>query len=658
MKKKVLVLLASALLLLQGVACPPKPTPTPIIIVVTPTPIEAPPTPTEVPATPTPSPIPTPAAREVEVHPLAFAIGPEGPYGMTSRCKVSVEPNPERELRVGFYEEEVAGTGPMWRSSGWMASIVGSFLMGVDLAEYRFTFDIGGRIDGPSAGGLMTVAVLACLLGDEVKEEASMTGTINPDGTIGPVGGIPQKIEGAVEAGKKLVLVPVGQRYSFDIAKQEWVDVVEHGRRLGVEVKEVSDIYQAYEILTGKELPKPEGAKDERPELPPGAFDRVRAKAREWYARYSEIRAEYDAIDDAFKLDVEMMALADESARKSDNYFGQGMMMSAYGEALEAALYATSAYETARLTEVLLTSGVDAAIDHVRAKSAVETKITALLERLRVEKPRTLDDVIALGEAYGNLSLAMGLKDMALSVLSWEAETEEELLSQIYLSDFFFAITDHAIELSEDAIEIGMGFGAVPAPSEEEVGRIAEVLRRATEANINYFETVILEEIAEALGVHPKVIKRAFMGQEFSYTFALSSLNAIPLIEEKFGPGLEINYAVLGASLGSYQLSSLLLAKYYSLDAEVDETGKIVSVKREKALIELFDFVERRTRETIALARSVGCEPVHPILYYEFAKGLREGDMEDKFMALEYFWLASTQAQAMAILSGAARLVP
>jgi len=46
------------------------------------------------------------------------------------------------------------------------------------------------------------------------------------------------------------------------------------------------------------------------------------------------------------------------------------------------------------------------------------------------------------------------------------------------------------------------------------------------------------------------------------------------------------------------------------------------------------------------------------VLYYDFAKGLREGDMEDKLRAINFFWLASTDAQILSILSGKAKLIP
>ena len=38
-----------------------------------------------------------------------------------------------------------------------------------------------------------------------------MTGTINPDGGIGPVGGIPHKLDAAAQQGASLFIVPEGQ---------------------------------------------------------------------------------------------------------------------------------------------------------------------------------------------------------------------------------------------------------------------------------------------------------------------------------------------------------------------------------------------------------------------------------------------------------------
>lgn len=49
---------------------------------------------------------------------------------------------------------------------------------------------------------LSTVGVLSLQYGDEVIDGVTMTGTINPTGTVGVVGGIPEKIQGAIDSKK------------------------------------------------------------------------------------------------------------------------------------------------------------------------------------------------------------------------------------------------------------------------------------------------------------------------------------------------------------------------------------------------------------------------------------------------------------------------
>ncbi len=67
-------------------------------------------------------------------------------------------------------------------------------------------------IGGPSAGAIMTVATIALLENWDMDNRTVMTGMINPDGSIGPVGGIPKKIDAAyLQVGAKRFLVPKGQ---------------------------------------------------------------------------------------------------------------------------------------------------------------------------------------------------------------------------------------------------------------------------------------------------------------------------------------------------------------------------------------------------------------------------------------------------------------
>ena len=186
------------------------------------------------------------------------------------------------ELRVDISENEVAGVGDMKRAAAWNSVIVASLLTG-QLPSKTFRFVETGYIDGPSAGAVQTVAVLSLLLGDELRSDVAMTGTINPDGTVGPVGGIPEKLTGASAEGYKRVLIPMGLRNSYSEKEQAFVDVVALGAELGLEVKEVSTIYEAYTEFTGEQVPRLAPSSNVR--LSNVAYDRLKAKVSEFVAK-------------------------------------------------------------------------------------------------------------------------------------------------------------------------------------------------------------------------------------------------------------------------------------------------------------------------------------------------------------------------------------
>lgn len=81
--------------------------------------------------------------------------------------------------------------------------------------DYDFPFDveinISENIGGPSAGLIFSLAVYDTITPGSLTGGARVAGTgeIAPDGTVGPIGGIQQKIAGAREEGTDLFLVPV-----------------------------------------------------------------------------------------------------------------------------------------------------------------------------------------------------------------------------------------------------------------------------------------------------------------------------------------------------------------------------------------------------------------------------------------------------------------
>ncbi|ALM75627.1 S16 family serine protease [Thermococcus barophilus] len=162
------------------------------------------------------------------------------------------------------------------QASARLAAQVAGRVLGVDMSKYDVFIQVKADspiIGGPSAGGTMTVGIIAALKGWKLRNDVMMTGMINPDGTIGPVGGILEKASAAHSVGAKLFLIPEGQRIQVVqkteqkqigplvqiTTKEEKVDVVQYAKeRWGLEVKEVKDIYEAVYYFTGHKIEKPQ----------------------------------------------------------------------------------------------------------------------------------------------------------------------------------------------------------------------------------------------------------------------------------------------------------------------------------------------------------------------------------------------------------------
>ncbi len=101
-------------------------------------------------------------------------------------------------------------------------------------------------IGGPSAGAAMAVLTLADLMGIDINSNVSITGTINPDGSIGSVGGVREKVLVAQENGITTFLIPKGQ-YS-ELANLSFNN--------GFRVVEVSTLSEAFYYFTNYSFPQ------------------------------------------------------------------------------------------------------------------------------------------------------------------------------------------------------------------------------------------------------------------------------------------------------------------------------------------------------------------------------------------------------------------
>lgn len=581
--------------------------------------------------------------------------GPSAAEGGTSSFKVTVAPKTDPGIRVSFSESEVGGQGSQMRAAGWTAAVMSSLLLGIDPSRLSFTYDVSGRIDGPSAGALMTIATLAAILGDEIPADFAMTGTINPDGSIGPVGGIPQKIDGAAKDGVKTVLVPAGQRSDRDAATRQSVDLIRRGDEQGVKVTLVPNIYEAYQAATGKPLPQPKGTAG-RVEMPSRTYDRMRAQTNAWLARYTDSRNRLNSYGSAVRNFYSTEAsIADDYAEKARRSLNEGAVEVAMERAASAALWASIANTGGGIYQTWLDRDVQAAIAQAQATTAARGANNALIDRLSSENPRTASDALALMDAWSNATLAESLLKRGDAEIQSLIQRQRNLREGDFVDELVVAVRNYSLaeivnETARVSLDVYSGGGTAPAPPLENLAGFAEMLRRATEANMAAIDATVIGPIAEDAGVRDDVVKNYLISNDFFYQVAFLTNQDLGITADRTGrPRSAQVYSTLGGALNAFTLSTATLAKYYSLDAQVDEDFNIVSFGRETALQNMVQLAERRAEELVALPKE---PPMPAISYLANARVLRDGDAEDKVTALVYYWQAALLANAMANMTG------
>ncbi|MGC8851369.1 MAG: S16 family serine protease [Candidatus Micrarchaeia archaeon] len=141
--------------------------------------------------------------------------------------------------------------------------------------DYFFTINTPSEaVSGKSAGAATAIALMALLEGSNLRNDTLITGTIQPDGRIGPVGKILFKAQAAKEAGYSTLLVPPGEsttkisrtienrsctkefipneKKPYEKCVVSTYEVVEEAnisQAIGINVLEVSNITQAYALF-------------------------------------------------------------------------------------------------------------------------------------------------------------------------------------------------------------------------------------------------------------------------------------------------------------------------------------------------------------------------------------------------------------------------
>lgn len=147
---------------------------------------------------------------------------------------------------TGVVEEETLGEGrggrSLKRKSLAKASVenVLTVLKKTDVNPYQYDLHVnfpgGMPVDGPSAGVALATAIYSAIKGVPVDNETALTGEISIRGNVKPVGGVVAKVNAAMQAGARKVLIP----------QDNWQSIF---KDIGIEVVPVTRIEQVLEHM-------------------------------------------------------------------------------------------------------------------------------------------------------------------------------------------------------------------------------------------------------------------------------------------------------------------------------------------------------------------------------------------------------------------------
>lgn len=468
-------------------------------------------------------------------------------------------------------------------------------------------------IGGPSAGAVMTIATVALLEKWSLDKNTVMTGMINPDGSIGPIGGIPQKIDAAWDVGAKRFLIPKGQgTYTEMVTTTETKNgrartttspvvktveeyVVEKG--YDIEVVEVAEINEALENFTGFryyfEGTNSEITTEHYVEAMQPLASRLLKNASEMNS-IAQSKFNDSDIPNYFptyhREDVnDELQSAKSTLKESETWYGEEIYYTSTSKSFQSLVYSRFVIYACDYFD----SGNSSYLE--KLLSDVEKNYKNASDEAVVAEINGFITLQSVGAAQRRVSEAKAYLDIAKSEIDSLA-TYSDVLSFL---DKLALIVERSNSVSW-WIDIGTKFNDVGQLSEDTIENLAlEYMGEAQQASI--YSSILVKEMGS------------------SYTNSLSYLsNAEALIE---------------TARDDHDNGFYSAALFEALEALVKANLAIEIIGTNSE--EKINYSRDTASNNIAKNRKQGIEPILAVSYYEFAESLNEESAYDS--ALLYY---------------------
>lgn len=471
----------------------------------------------------------------VSVTALAVAETQSGErVGAHATISVSVAPNGSGHIFI----DTRPLTGTDMQGSARIAARVASSVTGYAMENHDFFFVVRAQspiIAGPSAGGIMTAATVAALENAhlnatedpwEIDDQVMASGTVGPDGSIGPVGGIPTKAKEAADRGAGLFLVPEGQGNLTPrqvegglVVEGDQIVMQEYCREeLDIRCVEVGRIEDMVRYMTGhrfiqEEVQQAPGSADYEETLGPLSHDLI-DEAATYRSTWDELNAS-DIRPEARQVVEEALVQANDFTQRAQAHWEAQDYYSAASRAFTASIHGTHGelllgfFQEGRSLDVVqdrIDEAADIVEDAERAAAGAEVTGMHTLYTVGAAQERVSDAesrVQAAQERFNESSDPAGIAN-ALFEAAWAMERAETVHWWLSLSDEFGAgpaipvaidqLADDFVLLADEmVVYASQVLGIQGGP-----GRAVEQLERAKADQERGFHAAAIIEAAEA----------------------------------------------------------------------------------------------------------------------------------------------------------------
>lgn len=570
-----------------------------------------------------------------------------------------------------------------WRGEAWAAAAVAAGALGKDLADVTLSATPAGAVDGP-ASALLAGGFAAAMLGDTIDPAATLAGAILPDGSIGPVAGLPEQVAAALAHGKTRIGVPTGMRVARSSATGKDVDVAQLARSRGGEAIEVGDVRDAFRLLTGHRLPGAVPIAATAMALEPAALARLDARYLTWQRKLADEWAALLQLEQSGRLAAPVTALIRAAHRRSERaeaLYRAGKLVPACGEILAAWQSAAAANRTHAVIGRLAAGDTDGARAQLAALDPGDAELRAGFARIAASPPLTLARHLTVLEALGAALRAWAQRELAVESLRATARMIDELrgkpaadLSATATLDAVSAVVaPTALRLlrvtadlaaADQALELAPEAAGAPscAVSPAAVARDAAALRGLAAAGAARLDALLVDPLTRKAGLIAEAARWRIAALEPGYLVAdqLSRAAATGLPGElatawggeSIAPGL----LWLAAAGAAHRGAAVVIAAREVLAIHRNDAGRIDTIPHPPALRALLGAADRSARAAARAAQvATGAVPVQARLAYQIAIGHAAGGVDDQLDALAELWDATAISEAAVALVRACR---